>query len=453
MTKNMEATETSDDETEPETVNPNFPIIPETQENDGGEESETVNPNFPIIPETQENDGGEESETSNPNFPIIPETQENEGNEEVDPPETTPGEAEITNLEKWTTPFWSIDTMYQECATFHVRQDGSITAKLLFKPTRIICVEDWSLKKVYVEGEDYTWDGNSNLLIWKAGSDIPYFGLNDLHGQDDDGNKVVPSFPEWDSLSRSTIGNALYCNAAFVYERQINVTYEYEAGSWTGHKSTYQGLKVSNTMNKIKNGEEVNLHFYGDSIFAGCDGSAYGKRDPRQPGFATLIRNYLRETYDNQKVYVVNNSMPGMGSADGLAQVAVKVVDQRRAPDMVFLSWGMNDQCVGTETAQNIQGMIDAIRAKHPDCDIVVVAPLVPNADAGFLIHQGELPAAFRQLANSNQRVVFVNVFDVQKKMMETKDYISLSGNNINHPNDFLIRIYAQQILNAIERF
>ena len=166
-----------------------------------------------------------------------------------------------------------------------------------------------------------------------------------------------------------------------------------------------------------------------------------------------MIPNYLRETYDNQKVYVVNNSMPGMGSADGLAQVAVKVVDQRRAPDMVFLSWGMNDQCVGTETAQNIQGMIDAIRAKHPDCDIVVVAPLVPNADAGFLIHQGELPAAFRQLANSNQRVVFVNVFDVQKKMMETKDYISLSGNNINHPNDFLIRIYAQQILNAIERF
>jgi len=43
--------------------------------------------------------------------------------------------------------------------------------------------------------------------------------------------------------------------------------------------------------------------------------------------------------------------------------------------------------------------------------------------------------------------VAFVDMFQLHKEILETKDFISTSGNNINHPNDWLARIYAANIL------
>jgi len=34
--------------------------------------------------------------------------------------------------------------------------------------------------------------------------------------------------------------------------------------------------------------------------------------------------------------------------------------------------------------------------------------------------------------------------------LLKRKAFKDMSGNNINHPNDFLIRIYAQTILSAL---
>lgn len=34
--------------------------------------------------------------------------------------------------------------------------------------------------------------------------------------------------------------------------------------------------------------------------------------------------------------------------------------------------------------------------------------------------------------------------------LLEKKPYYHMTGNNINHPNDFLARLYAQSIVEAI---
>ncbi len=141
---------------------------------------------------------------------------------------------QLSDLDKMTVPFWRTDVMYNESAAFIVREDGSVTAKLLFAPKKIRSVKSNDLTVEYVEGKDYIWDGETNTLIRPEGSAIPFFTQNDIHGRDENGVELPAFSGAFDELGRSRFGNALYCVSAFLYEKQFAVTYEYEFGAWDG---------------------------------------------------------------------------------------------------------------------------------------------------------------------------------------------------------------------------
>ena len=46
--------------------------------------------------------------------------------------------------------------------------------------------------------------------------------------------------------------------------------------------------------------------------------------------------------------------------------------------------------------------------------------------------------------------IAFADVRKVHKFMLQHKRFIDMTGNNVNHPNDFLIRIYAQTVLQKL---
>ena len=50
------------------------------------------------------------------------------------------------------------------------------------------------------------------------------------------------------------------------------------------------------------------------------------------------------------------------------------------------------------------------------------------------------------------ERTALVDFYQVHKSILAYKDFSSTTGNNINHPNDWLIRVYAQNIVRAITR-
>ena len=358
---------------------------------------------------------------------------------------------EMNDLQKLTTPFWRMDTMYRESTCMIVREDGSITAKLAFKPTRIIAVENNALTVTFEEGKDYTWDGETNSIVWVDGSSIPFFTQNDIQGRREDGTQLEV-YPTWDEMGRSRFGNALYCVSEFLYSRQIAVTYEYEYGSWDGYVAPYQGETIPKTMAKLKAGEETTVFFYGDSIFTGCDSSSMYNREPNQQSFPTLTKQVLEATYGG-RVKVYNPSVGGMNSVWGKDN-AKELVCDRAQPDLVIIGFGMNDgDKQGRNTARNIEMIIKNIREVYPDCEFMVVACMVPNAEGGFLTTQNQLPEAYANLAEKLEGVAFVDMFTPHEKLLEEKDFISMSGNNINHPNDWLIRVYAMQILSALVEY
>ncbi len=391
----------------------------------------------------------------------IPDTQANTASPETASPETASPETEpetlapiayegMNDLQKLTTPFWRMNTMDREATTFIVRDDGTITAKLAFKPTRIIAVENNALNKTFEEGKDYTWDGETNTLVWLEGSSIPYFTKNDIEGKREDGTQLE-AYPTWDELGRSRFGNQLYCVSAFLYEKQIAVTYEYEYGAWDGEVTAFQGDKLPNTMAKLRAGEDVTVFFYGDSIFTGCDSSAMYNRDPQQVSFPDFTKQVLNETYGS-RIKMYNPSVGGMQSDWGAENID-ELVCNRAEPDLVFIGFGMNDAYAGRQSAKYIESMINTVRARYPDCEFVVVSCMVPNAAAGFLTNQGSQPKAYEELVKKTEGVAYVNMFSCHKTLLESKDFISMSGNNINHPNDWLIRVYTMQLLSALVEY
>lgn len=350
-------------------------------------------------------------------------------------------------------PFWLQDTMYNESTSMIQREDGSITANMLFIPTEIISVKDTYLQKEYVEGVDYTWEHGTNQLKWLKGSSIQYFTQNDIHGWNEDGTAQFQD----DELGRSHFASALFCTSAFLYEKHIYVTYKYEAGSWDGPTTSFQGDKLTRTMEKLqKGGETIKTVFYGDSIFTGCDCSGMYNREPFQPILSTVIKESLEEYYD-VTIDMHNPSVGGMTSEWGATNAVENCASQN--PDLVIMSFGMNDGWNDAKayTRRHMQTIIDETLKVNPNCEFIIVSMMVPNSNAGFYNNHFDFAEEFAKMPNAkeneNVNIAFANMFKMHEHMLETKDFIAMSGNNINHPNDWLARVYAMNILSCMVDF
>lgn len=121
-------------------------------------------------------------------------------------------------------------------------------------------------------------------------------------------------------------------------------------------------------------------------------------------------------------------------------------------PDFVFIGFGMNDGGkTGQDTAENIRSILETVRAENPACEFLITVPMVANAESGFLSTQTQFSEAYARLAGEG--VAIADLFREHEKILLRKDYAATSGNNVNHPNDWLIRVYAMNLLSAFIRY
>ena len=109
--------------------------------------------------------------------------------------------------------------------------------------------------------------------------------------------------------------------------------------------------------------------FFGDSLTAG-----YGLST--EEAFPALIEKELNKT--DKKVKVVNAGLSGETSAGGLSRIDWIL---RQPVDVFVLELGANDGLRGlpvVQTRKNIQSIIDKVKAKYPDCKIVLAGMMVP---------------------------------------------------------------------------
>ncbi|WP_270738902.1 alpha/beta hydrolase fold domain-containing protein, partial [Massilioclostridium coli] len=333
--------------------------------------------------------------------------------------------------ESYMEPIWEGTTAYEESVWPIAEQDGTVKdIPLLYHADKILTVQNLARTITYQEGKDYTLvDGKLHI---PEGSSIPVTSYDTYHPS-------TGAFPDGDG------GYVYWEEGTGIVTRQIYVTYQH-SDTWQGEKPADKSNLLPKTIQRLENREDLNIVFYGDSITEGYNTSSFVNTAPYMPKWSTLVTESLKKAYPLSNITEVNTGLSGQETPWGVQNITERVTNYD--PDLVVLAFGMNDagqHRSPQEYVANLQAMIDAIHAKNPDCEIVLVSTTLPNPNApGF---QGE-HEAYEQpmLAMEQEGVVVANMTAMHKALIEKKSFENMTGNNVNHPNDYLARVYAQVI-------
>jgi lysophospholipase L1-like esterase len=168
-----------------------------------------------------------------------------------------------------------------------------------------------------------------------------------------------------------------------------------------------------------------------------------------------MVADALERHY-GADVAFVNPSVGGTTSAWGKENASALVAPER--PDLVIVAFGMNDGS-GTGAGDgarpsvfkaNIRSIIGAVRSMSPSAEFVLVGTTLPNAETFFLDQQPYYYAALRELAAELPGVAAADMTGVHAELLKTKSFGDMTGNHVNHPNDFLSRWYAQFVFGML---
>ncbi len=235
---------------------------------------------------------------------------------------------------------------------------------------------------------------------------------------------------------------------SWYHERQIEVSYEPLRRDWTWPKRLSSLEQLPRTQERLRAKLPLLVILFGDSISEGFDASGRNGVWPYQPGYGDLVIRKLRQVY-GAPITFMNHARAGGTSAHATTQVDAQVAWFK--PDLVLLAYGMNDRSEQRRVAhrENLEKIIDAVRVRSPETEFVIITPMVNNPKQAT----GLDPVKFirdEALRIDRPGVALVDMTSTQISLLERKDYLDLSGNGANHPNDFLHRIYAQRVLEVL---
>ena len=178
-------------------------------------------------------------------------------------------------------------------------------------------------------------------------------------------------------------------------------------------------------------------------------------RYPHMPVWAELVTRKLREEYPQAEITKDNLSSGGSTAQWGVEHVN-ELFDRVDVPDLVFIGFGMN--CMWDPTEQ-FMGYIDEIitelKKRNPNCEFVLYPAMTANTEIPTYQNDGLLnyEKALTDYAKAHEGMAAAPVHSMFKEMENRgKTYFNYTGNCVNHPNDFAIRLYGQTICEAISK-
>lgn len=348
------------------------------------------------------------------------------------------------SVETATVPIWNTKNVYNETVSFVGKNDE---ATLFYAPTKIHKVYDYYFNEEYVEGVDFTVSGNKIKLT--GNRKIRYWSESTFYSSVDPMRFGV-------SLPIERNGETFYLpySEVFANRYQICVSYEHD-GKWTGAVPVGQGEKLPKTLEKLNGGKALNIVVIGDSISVG-GGASELLKDHQQiadlssnpyskvsPSYINIVKDYLDVKYPSANVNMENVSVGGMDSSWGAGE-GVKAVTT--IPDLAVIAFGMNDSGKSVSNySYHIESIIKSMREKNPECELVLIATMLPNPDVvGWAGNIPYFEAELVKLADKYTGSVVVPMTTISGSIYSMgKRFHDINSNNINHPNDFLHKIYA----------
>ena len=348
----------------------------------------------------------------------------------------------ITALAAHAAPVWDSREIEGD-SLFFVQAENEPAAKdsLLFIPERAPVLQSASRETTYELGRDFTWIAGSRDIVLTKDSRIPFKTIAELH--------PAPGSPNsYDGL-RDGQAHMLYAQGRFFHDLQSVATYT-AAEAWTGPKpAPAPAGQLARVRARLAAHEPVKLVVLGDSISTGLNASLTGEAAPHQPGYPELVAQGLEKRFGS-KVALTNLSVGGKDANWGLRQCAAVAA---AAPDLFLCAFGMNDasgHVAPEQFAATIRQIIGQLHDAHPECDAILISPMSANPEWNHAAPElyPAYAAELKKLAAPH--CALADVTAVWTTLLTRKSVLGLSGNGLNHPNDFGHRIYADAVLDLI---
>lgn len=343
--------------------------------------------------------------------------------------------------ENWGTrvlaPFWKTSRMEGD-SLFFIREHAGEPprASLLFAPERMETVKSATGLVTYEEGKDYTWTPGKREIVLTGGSRIPFKNREEMYPPKG-APQSIEGFRGGDS--------ALFFSEGHVFhDLQAVATYTHR-DHWKGYTPRFAGKDLPGILRKLKSRQPVNLVLFGDSISQGANASELTGAPPHQPIYGKLLASALETRY-RSAVRFVNHSLGGMNTDWGVENIG-KVAAEK--PDLVILAWGMNDasgNMAPEKFGANIRAMMASVRESNPSAEFILVATMTGNPE--WTHSSPELYPQYRDTLAGicGKGAVLADLTAVWTELLKYKKFADITGNGVNHPNDFGHRVYAMTL-------
>ena len=338
---------------------------------------------------------------------------------------------------KLLEPAWASPVVYRESSVLMLtKPDSPPTTRLAFPAAEVLEVATADGRHRFDIG-DVTLSKDGLLLTVAKPSPVEPIKAADLFPPKDSPNSYRHRTGHPDQ-------NLLYRPGRWFHDHNIEVTYRRRETP----VAEKHGAALPKTLARLAAGKPLTLGISGDSISTGADASAVSKAVPFQPGYADLVVAQFEVTYRGT-VTLKNRAVGGWSVANGVADIDKLLAEK---PHLIVVAYGMND--VGRRDpkwfGKQTRAILDRIRAADSETEVILVSSMLGHAE--WVHTPREMFAAYRDelRALTGPGVALADVTAVWEVLLKNKHDLDLTGNGMNHPNDFGHRLYAQAILQAL---
>lgn len=334
------------------------------------------------------------------------------------------------------------NTVYGESCLFFTGR----SCRLLYRAERILRVYSPAAGITYEEGKDYIFSPESNSITLTETSSIFSFPPSVL--TPDKETAVLYPAPGANAIAGGANGSLLFFDEKELFARK-RIEVDYLAAPETEFLTAPEMEKGSlpRFTKLLREKRNCNIILIGDSISFGSNASKTVNVPPYAPPYIDLFVEEL-QNLSGAEITFLNHAISGTGCREASA-----IEEKWLAPpcDLLLVAYGTNDfaRMDELEFRKTVAAIAEKKRSLHPETEVLFLSFLESNPLRVRSCPEkaGRFAEELRKLAAEGEYYAYADIYTFWRKIAEKKDFYDLTGNGVNHPNDYGYRIYLYVLL------
>ena len=335
---------------------------------------------------------------------------------------------------------WNGNNIFSESCMFAIERQS----RLLFNAAKILKVENPSTGKLFSEGIDYIYTPGTDIIQLTENSSIPFIPYSQAYPT---GNVRLHPEENANAIRNAVNGGYLLFNNENLFAlNQVEVTYTAVENDFKPELSS-QTDRLKRVKSLLGSGSPLKISLHGDSISQGYNSTKFTGTPPFSPPYMEQVCASLPGEHT-----FINHALSGKGINYSRS---IKDSWTDDCPDLMVIAYGMNNYASTpiSEFFAELDWIISENSKVSPETEYIIVSPMTGNPEWKFTAPGNDLVYgdAFREyVSRKGSSIALADVQKVWLKLRERKSFFDLTGNGVNHPNDYGHRVYASVILELL---